>query len=68
MKRTTKKQKRPADNKRFGEMAAGVIAQAAVMWETVSDSSSGVQLNPPLRQAAPTLPASLGYVGPKSVK
>jgi len=35
----------PSDNKRFGEMAAGLIAQAGVIWETVCDSSSGVQLN-----------------------
>ena len=45
----------PAYNKRFGEMAAGVIAQAEVIWQTVSDSPNGVQLNPPLRQAAGAL-------------
>jgi len=39
-------------------MAAGVTTQAGVMWNTVSDSSSVVQLNPPLRQAAVSLPAS----------
>jgi len=50
----------PAPNKRFGEMAAGVIAQAEVKWNTVSDSSSIVQLNPPLRQAAASLDASGG--------
>jgi len=43
-----------AGNKRFGEMAAGVIARAGVIRETVSGSPSGVQLNrhfakPPLR-------------------
>ena len=36
-------------------MAAGVIAQAGVKWNTVSDSPSVVQLNPPLRQAAGTM-------------
>jgi len=45
----------PSPNKQFGEMAAGVTVQAGVMWETVSDSSSVVQLNPPLRQAAASL-------------
>ena len=50
----------PASNKRFGEMAAGVTTQAGVIWETVSDSPSGVQLSPPLRQAAGTLGASVG--------
>jgi len=39
-------------------MAAGVIAQAVVMWETVRYSSCVVQLNPPLRQAAVSLGAT----------
>ena len=44
----------PAANKRFGEMAAGVTAQAVLFRETVRYSPSCVQLNPPLRQAAGT--------------
>jgi len=50
----------PAYNKRFGEMAAGVFAQALLFRETVCGSSSVVQLNPPLRQAAVSLGASEG--------
>jgi len=50
----------PASNKRFGEMAAGVITHAVLFRETVSDSPSVVQLNSPLRQAAGTLGASVG--------
>ena len=44
-----------ASNKRFGEMAAGVTIQTVLFRETVSGSSSGVQLNPPLRKAAVSL-------------
>jgi len=49
-------------------MAAEVIAQALLFWETVRYSPSCVQLNPPLRQAATTLSASGGSaVGKKSL-
>jgi len=45
----------PSHNKQFGAMAAEVIIHTAVIRETVSDSPSGIQLNPPLRQAATSL-------------
>ena len=49
------KEKKPADNKRFGEIGGEVITRISVRPLTLCDSPNCVQLTPQLRQAAGTL-------------
>jgi len=57
---TTKTDKMPADNKRFGEIGGEVIIRISLCPLTAGDSPNCVQLTPQLRQAAGTLCASGG--------
>ena len=51
-------EKMPSPNERFGEIGGEVIVRISVCPLTVSVHPNCVQLNPQLRQAAASLPAS----------